>query len=325
MEYRQLGRAGIRVSAVGLGTNDLWGSRVYQETVSQILWAALDQGINYVDTTNLYGTWYHSTPLVEEALGRALEGIRHRIVLGIKGGNATGETPNDWGASRGHLIREVEASLRFLRTDYVDLYQIHRFDETTPMEETMRTLDDLVCSGKVRYVGVSHWAAWQICRCNDLAERYGWAPFVTTQAYYNLLERQAAQELIPFCREMRVGLLPYFPLANGLLTRRYSPGAPPPLDSHVAAFARTHPYLARYATPEGYAVLQRLIAWAKARGHTLADLAIAWLLAEPATSCVIMRVSTPEQIRANAQAVGWRLSAEELAEIESLLEDRGQA
>lgn len=183
----------------------------------------------------------------------------------------------------------------------------------------MRALDDLVRAGKVRYIGASNYAAWQICRCNDLAERYGWAPFVTTQAHYNLLEREAARELIPFCREMRVGLLPYFPLANGLLAGRYPPDAPPPADSRAAAFARTRRYLARYATPEGYATLQVLSAWAEERGHTLTELAIAWLLAEPAVSCVITGVSTPEQMVANAQAAGWQLTAQDLAEIETLL------
>ncbi len=325
MEYRQLGRAGIRVSAVGLGTGGQWGGRVDQAAASRIVWAALDQGVNYVDTADIYGTWYRGTSLAEEYLGQALEGIRHQVVLGTKGCSATGEGPNDWGASRGHLTRALEASLRRLRTDYVDLYQIHRFDETTPMEETMRALDDLVRAGKVRYLGASNYAAWQICRCNDLAERYGWAPFVTTQAHHNLLEREASRELIPFCREMRVGLLPYFPLANGLLAGRYPPGAPPPSDSRAVAFERTRRYLARYATPEGYATLQSLAAWAEARDHTLADLAVAWLLAEPTVSCVITGVSTPEQMTANAQAAAWRLTAEDLAEIELLLAGDGQA
>jgi aryl-alcohol dehydrogenase-like predicted oxidoreductase len=325
MEYRQLGGTGIRVSAVGLGTGGQWGGRVDQAAASRIIWAALDQGVTYVDTADIYGTWYRGTSLAEEYLGRALEGIRHRVVLGTKGCSATGEGPNDWGASRGHLLHALEASLRRLRTDYVDLYQIHRFDETTPMEETMRALDDMLSSGKVRYIGASNYAAWQICRCNDLAERYGWAPFVTTQAHYNLLEREAARELIPYCREMRVGLLPYFPLANGLLAGRYPPGAPPPPDSRAVAFERTRRYLERYATPEGYAVLQALSAWAEARGHTLADLAVAWLLAEPTVSCVITGVSTPEQMVANAQAAAWQLRAADLAEIETILHGSAQA
>lgn len=320
MQYRQLGRSGVRVSEVGLGTGGQWGGLVDQEAAIRIIWAALDQGVNYVDTADIYGTWYRGTSLSEEYVGNALEGIRHRVILGTKGYNPTGEDVNDWGASRHHLMRALEASLRRLRTDYVDLYQIHKFDETTPMEETMRTLDDMISAGKVRYIGASNYAAWQICRCNDLAERYGWASFITTQAHHNLLEREAEAELIPFCREMRVGLLPYFPLAAGLLAGRYEPSEPPPPDSRAAAFERTRRYLARYATPEGYAALQRLSAWADERGHTLAELAIAWLLAEPIVACVIVGASKPEQMTENAQAAEWRLSPDDLAEIERLLE-----
>ncbi len=319
MEYRQLGGAGIRVSAVGLGTGGQWGGRVDQRAAIEIVWAALDSGITYVDTADIYGTWYRGTSVAEEILGVALEGIRHRVVLGTNGCQATGEGPNDWGASRGHLMRALEASLRRLRTDYIDLYQIHRYDPTTAPEETMRALDDMVHSGKVRYVGASNYAAWQVCRCNDLAERYGWAPFVTTQAHYNLLEREAESELLPCCRAMRVGLLPYFPLANGLLAGRYPEGSTLPADSRAAVFDRTRRYLARYATPEGYATLRRLDAWAANRAHTLAELAIAWLLAHPEVPCVITGVSAAEQIRANAQAAEWHLAGEDLAELEALL------
>lgn len=319
MEQRQLGSAGIRVSTVGLGTGGQWGGRVDQQQAIEIVWAALNAGVTYIDTADIYGTWYRGTSVAEEILGVALEGIRHRVVLGTKGCQAIGEGPNDWGASRGHLMRALEASLRRLRTDYVDLYQIHRYDDTTAPDETMRALDDMVTSGKVRYVGASNYAAWQICRCNDIAERYGWAPFATTQAHYNLLEREAEAELLPYCREMRVGLLPYFPLANGLLAGRYPQGSEPPADSRAMAFDRTRRYLARYATPEGYATLGRLDGWAADHGHSLADLAIAWLLAHPEIPCVITGASAPEQIATNAAAAAWRLSAEELAEIESIL------
>ncbi len=320
MQQRQLGRAGIRVSEVGLGTGGQWGGRVDRPEASRIVWAALDAGITYIDTADIYGTWYRGTSASEEFLGDCLEGIRHRVVLGSKGCQATGPGPNDWGASRGHLMQALEGSLRRLRTDHIDLYQIHRYDLTTSPEETMRTLDDMVSSGKVRYVGASNYAAWQICHCNDLAQWHGWAPLVTTQAHYNLLEREAESELLPFCREMRVGLLPYFPLANGLLAGRYPEGSAPPAGSRAAAFDRTRRYLARYATAEGYAVLRRLDAWAGTRGHTLAELAIAWLLAHAEIPCVITGASTPDQITANARAAEWRLDAGQMAEIGALLE-----
>jgi aryl-alcohol dehydrogenase-like predicted oxidoreductase len=320
MEQRQLGGAGIRVSAVGLGTGGQWGGRVDGQAATEIVWAALNAGVTYIDTADIYGTWYRGTSVSEEILGAALEGIRQRVVLGTKGCQATGDGPNDWGASRKHLMGALEASLRRLRTDYVDLYQIHRYDQTTAPQETMRALDDMVTSGKVRYLGASNYAAWQICRCNDLADRHGWSPFITTQAHYNLLEREAEAELLPYCREMRVGLLPYFPLANGLLAGRYPEGSLTPADSRAAAFDRTRRYLARYATPEGYAALRRLDAWAGDHGHSLAELAIAWLLAHPEVPCVITGASAPEQITANAGAASWRLTSADLTEIEAQLD-----
>jgi len=325
MEYRNLGNSGVRVSAVSLGTGGQWGGRVDREAAKRIVRAALESGVNYIDTADIYGTWYRGTSLAEEFLGEALEGLRDDFVLGTKGCNATGDGPNDWGASRYHLMNALEASLRRLRTDHVDLYQIHRFDPTTPMEETMRTLEEMVRSGKVRYIGASQYQAWQICRCNDLAERYGWARFITTQAHYNLLERQVEQQLLPFCRAMNVGLFPFFGLAAGLLAGRYRPGAEFPADSRAAAFERTRRYLGRYATPENYAIIEKLTAFAQEHGHTLADLAIAWLLTEPVVASVITGASSAEQIVANARAASWKLSQEEVAEIRAILGDEEQS
>ena len=325
MEYRNLGGSGVKVSAVSLGTGGQWGGRVDPAAAKQIVAAALDNGINYIDTADIYGTWYEGRrSLAEEYLGGALKGLRDRVVLGSKGCQATGDGPNDWGASRYHLVNALEASLRRLGTDHVDLYQIHRFDPTTPMEETMRALDDMVRSGKVRYIGASQYQAWQIGHCNDLAERYGWTRFVSTQAHYNLLERQAEQELLPFCRAMKVGLLPYFALANGLLAGRYKLGEAPPTDSRAAAFERTRTYLATYATPHNFAILDQLTDWARQHGHTLADLAIAWLLFEPMVISVITGASSAEQIVANASAGSWKLSQAQAGEIRSILGDRPQ-
>ena len=322
MRYRSMGGTGVRISAVSLGTGGQWGGRVDRSMAARIVATALDHGINYIDTADIYGTWYEGRrPLAEEHLGAALQGLRDRVVLGTKGCQATGDGPNDWGASRYHLTNALEASLRRLRTDHVDLYQIHLYDAATPAEETMRALEDMVRSGKTRYVGASQYQAWQICRCNDLAERYGWARFVTTQAHYNLLEREAERELLPFCRAMDVGLFPYFALANGLLAGRYEQGAPPPPDSRAAAFERTRRYLDTYATPANYAILGRLTAFAEQRDHTLADLSIAWLLAEPAVASVITGASSPQQIAANAQAASWELDEAELAHVRAILEE----
>lgn len=322
MEYRTLGGSGVRVSAVSLGTGGQWGGRVDQKAAKRIVSAALDHGINYIDTANIYGTWYEGRrSLAEEYLGAALEGLRDRIVLGTKGCQATGDGPNERGASRYNLMNALDASLRRLRTDHVDLYRVHIYDLATPMEETMRALDDMVRSGKVRYIGASQYQAWQICRCNDLAERYGWARFVTTQAQYNLLERRVEEELLPFCRAMDVGLLPYFCLANGLLAGRYPQGVPAPPDSRAAAFERTRRYLSRYATPENYALIDRLSAFTRSRGRTLADLAIAWLLAELAVASVLTGASSEDQISANARAASWKLNSDEVAQIRGILGD----
>lgn len=322
MQYRKLGRSGVRVSAVGLGTGGQWGGRVDKSMARQIVQAALESGVNYIDTADIYGIWYRGTSLAEEILGEALTGLRDKFVLGTKGYNATGDGPNDWGASRYHLMNALEASLRRLRTDHVDLYQIHRFDPETPIEETMRALDDMVRSGKVRYLGASNYAAWQICRCNDLAQLHGWTRFITTQEHYNLLERGAERELIPYCRSMQVGLLPYFPLANGLLAGRYEPSGGYPADSRAAAFERTRRYLGRYATAEGYAVIEQLATFAEARGRTLADLAIAWLLTEPSTATVITGVSSVGHMIANAKAADWVLTGAEVGEIRALLDGK---
>jgi aryl-alcohol dehydrogenase-like predicted oxidoreductase len=312
MEYRNLGGSGVRVSAVSLGTAGQWGGRIDQEAAKRIVTAALDNGINYIDTADVYGTEHDGRSLAEEYLGTALKGLRDRVVLGTKGCQAIGDGPHDWGASRYHLMDALDASLRRLRTDHVDLYQIHQSDPTTPMEETMRTLEDMVRSGKVRYIGASQYPAWQICRCNDLAERYGWACFVSTQAHYNLLERAAEKELLPFCRAMNVGLLPYFPLAIGLP------------DSRAAAFEWTRHYLDEYGTPENFAILDKLTEFARQRGHTLADLAIAWLLSEPAVASVMTGASKVEHIVANARAASWRLSQDEVVEVRRILEDENR-
>ncbi len=315
-----MGTTGVRISAVSLGTGGQWGGRVDQDAAVRIVATALDHGINYIDTADIYGTWYEGRrSLAEEYVGVALQGLRDRFVLGTKGCQATGDGPNDWGASRYHLMDALEASLRRLRTDHVDLYQIHLYDPSTPPEETMRALEDMVRSGKARYVGASQYLAWQICRCNDLAERYGWSQFVTAQAHYNLLERGVERELLPYCRAMNVGLFPYFALANGLLAGRYVQGAPPPPDSRAAAFERTRRYLDAYATPGNYAMMARLTTFAEQRGHTLANLAIAWLLTEPAVATVITGASRPEQIAANARAASWQLDAAELTQVRAIL------
>ncbi|MHB1134435.1 MAG: aldo/keto reductase [Chloroflexota bacterium] len=320
MRYRNLGRSGLRVSEVSLGTGGQFGL-LGQEATAAIVGAALESGINYFDTANIYPVTEPPPggALAEKMLGLALQGHRHEVVVGTKGMQPTGPGVNERGASRYNLLNALEASLRRLRTDHVDLYQIHLFDPETPLEETMRTLDDMVCSGKVRYLGASQYQAWQLCRCNDLAEHYGWERFVSTQAHYHLLEREVERELLPFCRQMGVGLLPYFAMASGLFGRRYRPDQAPEPGSRAAFFARARDYQQHYGTPANLAILERLRAFAEKRGHTLPELAVAWLLAETAVATVPVGASKPEHVTANARAADWQLSPDDLAAIRALL------
>jgi aryl-alcohol dehydrogenase-like predicted oxidoreductase len=309
VEYRQLGTSGVRVSAIGLGTNQ-FGGKVDQARVNEIVAAALDQGVNFIDTADVY-----QGGRSEETLGVALKGRWPQVVLGTKVHGNTGEGPNDRGTSRYHIINGVEASLRRLQSDHIDLYQIHRWDATTPVDETLRTLDDLVRSGKVRYVGASNFAAWQLARSNLLAEVRGWAPFVTIQPHYHMLERSIEQELVPYCNAYHVGILPYFPLAGGFLTGKYRRDQAAPAGSR----GENSPYVKGYMTDVNYAKVERLAAWAEQRDHTMGELAHAWLLAQPQVSSVISGATSVEQVGSNAKAAGWRLTAEELAEVNGAL------
>lgn len=312
MEYRSLGRSGVKASAVGLGGNQ-FGGKVDGAGTARIVHAAMDLGVNFIDTADVY-----SRGRSEEVLGAALTDRWDGVVLATKVRSPMGDGPNDRGASRYHIMEGVDASLRRLRADHIDLLQIHAWDAETPIEETMRALDDLVSGGKVRYVGASNYLAWQLCRSNDVAEFRGWAPFVSVQPHYHMLERSIEAELVPYCREFGVGILPYFPLAGGFLTGKYREGTPPPEGSR----GESNPYVQGYFTPENFARVTTLGAWAEARGHTMAELATAWLLAQPRISSVIAGVTSPEQVEANVAAAAWRLSPEEEAEVRAVLEGR---
>ncbi|MBI4769938.1 MAG: aldo/keto reductase [Chloroflexi bacterium] len=311
MEYRTLGRAGVKVSVVGVGCNR-FGSKVDLEGTKATVQRALDLGINFFDTADVYG----NKGLSEEYLGQALAGQWERVVLASKFRASMGEGPNDVGASRYHIQDAVEASLRRLRTDHIDLYQIHEWDESTPLEETLRALDDLVRAGKVRYIGASNFAAWQLCRANDLAEMHGRERFVTIQPEYHLLERQIERELLPYCRYAGVGVIPYFPLAGGFLTGKYRHGQPAPPGSR----GESSRYVQGYFTEANFNLLERLEAFAESHGRTLVELAIAWLFNQPQVCSVICGATTPEQVAANAGAAGWELSADELAQMRGWLE-----
>ena len=302
MRYRNLGRSGLKVSFVGLGTNR-FGSKCDLDTTTRILRTALDLGINFIDTADVY-----AETRSEQFIGEAIRDRRDRFVIATKVFNPTGSGPNDRGASRVHIMQAVEASLRRLQTNYIDLYQIHNWDDETPIDETLRALDDLIRAGKVRYLGASNFAAWQVCRANDVAETHGWTPFVSIQPEYHMLERAIEAELVPYCTAFNVGILPYFPLAGGFLTGKYKRGQPAPPGSR----GESSPYVQKYMTDANYTMVERLTQFAEARGHTMSELAVAWLLAQPQIASVISGATTPGQVVENAKAVEWTLSADEL-------------
>lgn len=309
MEYRQLGNSGVRVSVIGMGTNR-FGNVVDQETVQSVLSLAQELGINFIDTADVYAGGRS-----EETLGHALQGRRDRFVLATKVFHKTGDGPNDYGVSRYHIMHGVEASLRRLQTDHIDLYQMHRWDDTTPIAETMRALDDLIRSGKVRYVGASAYAAWQLAEANLLADLRGWSAFVTIQSHYHMLEREVEKEVLPYCRTHNVGFIPYFPLAGGFLTGKYRRGEGAPAGSR----GESSEYVQRYMTEANYTIVEKLTAWAEERGHTMGELAHAWLLAQPRVCSVISGLTKLEQLQANAKAGEWGLTAVEAAEINEIL------
>jgi aryl-alcohol dehydrogenase-like predicted oxidoreductase len=309
MEYRQLGKSGLRVSAIGLGTNQ-FGGKVDQAGVSAIIDTALDLGINLIDTADTY-----TKGRSEETLGVALQKRWDRVVLATKVYNATGDGPNDYGASRYHIVNGVEACLRRLNTDHIDLLQMHRYDATAPIEETLRALDDLIRSGKVRYIGASNYAGWQLAEANTLAELRGWLAFVSVQNHYHMLERDLEREVLPYCRARRVGILPFFPLAGGFLTGKYRRGEPAPKGSR----GESSTYVQQYMSDANYDKVEKLAAWAQSHDHSMVELAHAWLLGHSEVSSVISGVTGVEQLRANAASAGWRLSATEMDEIGTVL------
>ena len=313
MQYRQMGKSGVRVSIVGLGTNRFGYERMPQEEVNRVIDAAVDLGINFLDSADVY-TGGRS----EETIGVALKTRRNKFVIATKYYNKTGEGPNDWGASRSHLYDAVDASLRRLQTDHIDLYYVHNFDHATPIEEMLRGLDDLVRAGKVRYIGASNFLAWQIARSNLLADVHGWSPFVVSQNHYHMLERGVENEILSFCHSQSVGLIPYFPLAGGFLTGKYPQGQPAPAGSR----GETSPYVQQYMTPANYAILEQLGKWAEQRGHTTGDLAQAWLLAHPEVSSVISGATRLEQVQQNVKAADWELSADDVKEVNQILQAR---
>lgn len=315
MEYRRLGKAGVRVSVIGIGTNRFGTEKLPQEEVNKVIDKAIDLGINFLDSANTY-TGGRS----EETLGKALKGRWDKFVVATKFYLPVGQGPNERGASRYHMMQALETSLRRLQNDYIDLYYVHRWDAETPIEETLRALDDVVRMGKVRYVGCSDFASWQLAHANLLAEVRGWSSFVVIQSHYHMLERQVEREVLPYCQAHQVGFVPYFPLAGGFLTGKYVRGQPAPAGSR----GETSSYVQQYMTEANYAKIEQLTTWAKARGRGLNELAQAWLLAQPQVCSVISGATSLEHVLSNVKAASWRLTGEEVAEINAILDSKEQ-
>ncbi|MFC9710766.1 aldo/keto reductase [Paenibacillus sp. NPDC056933] len=308
MEYRRLGNSGLRVSALGLGTN-AFGKRADEAASTRIIHAALDQGINFIDTANIYAGTES-----ERIIGQALTGRRENAVLATKAGLPRHDSPHGRGSSRYHLQQELEHSLRRLQTDYVDLYQIHTFDPHTPLDETLRTLDDMVTSGKVRYIGASNYAAWELMKALGTSELKRYVRYISTQTSYSLADRTPELELIPMCLDQGVGIIPYFPLAGGILTGKYNGEAGIPSGSRAV----TDPAFNRFLLERNINLGEQVSQKAAEFGCSPSVLSLAWLLARPAVSTVIVGATRPEQLEHNLASLDMKLTKDMIAELDQL-------
>jgi len=308
MQYRRLGNSGLKVSVVGLGCNN-FGRRLDRDGAIRVVHACIDAGITLFDTADAYGAGDS-----ERYLGAAISGRRDRVIVATKFASEMGDGPYDRGGSRLYIRRAVEASLRRLDTDYIDLYQMHWFDPDAPTEETLSTLDDLVHEGKVRYIGSSNFTGWQIADADWIARVNHWVPFVSAQNRYSLLDRAVEREVIPACRRFGVGMIPYSPLAGGMLTGKYRRGQEPPAGTRLAG----NPRADRFLNDRNFDTVEALERFAADRGLTLLQVAIGGLAAQPQVASVIAGAMTPEQVMANVEAGSWEPSPEDLAEIDRL-------
>ena len=313
MRYRHLGNSGLEVSETGLGANSFGepGRRDYAESRA-IVHAAIDHGINFIDTSNVY-----AQGVSEEYIGRALEGHRHEMLIGTKFGSMRNYGPNSFGGGRKFAMDSIEDSLKRLRTDYIDLYMIHRPDPRLPIQETLRAMDDIVRQGKALYIGVCNFEAWRMvdavwtCKANRMT------PIISSQFEYSMLHRSAEAEMLPACRQHGVGVMPYLPLAAGFLTGKVDVSGKAPSGTRLALDSNQSN---RWITDSNLRTVTALKDWAQERDKTLVDLAFAWLLADTIVGTVIAGASSPEQIAQNAAASNWQLSQDERDEVTAILD-----
>ena len=314
MELRNLGRSGLRVSLVGLGCNN-FGGRIDMAATRATVDKAIESGITLFDTADTYGNRGGNKGDSERALGDVLGERRKQIVLATKFCMPMDEAKGLRGASRRYIMSAIEASLKRLRTDWIDLYQLHRPDPDTPIEETLRALDDLVRAGKVRHIGCSNLPAAEMIEAHALVQRRDLTAFITCQDEYSLLARAIERDVIPAAKAQGMSVLPYFPLASGLLTGKYKHGAPPPPGTRLAKLPQ---HASDFMTERNWRIVGALEAFVACRGRSMLELAFSWLLREPAVASVIAGATSPAQLEQNIRAAGWTLSAAELAEIDRI-------
>ncbi len=312
MQTRQIGKTPLKVSTVGLGCNN-FGLRMDVDAAQPVIHRALDLGITFFDTADVYGNPAQKGGS-ETALGKYLGARRKDIVIATKFGSPMDSSGKMQGASRRYMMSAVEASLKRLNTDWIDIYQLHRFDETTPLEETLRAFDDLIRQGKIRYAGISSVSGWRLADLQWTARQLGSHSLTTCEVEYSLLARDPERELIPAMKAHDAVLLPYYPLASGLLTGKYQRNASTP-GTRLANDAR---YQAMFMTDANWTRIEKLTVFCQQRGRTLLELAFSWLAAQPIVACVIAGATRPEQLEANVKATDWALSTDELREIDRI-------
>lgn len=320
MEYRQLGGSGLHVPVLSFGTATFggageffkaWGNTQLDEA-KKLVHLCLEAGVNLFDTADVY-----SGGKAEEILGQALQGLRDKVLISTKATFKTGEGPNDYGSSRYHLVKSAEDSLRRLKTDHIDIYHMHGFDAVTPVEETLRALDDLISSGKVRYIAASNFSGWHLMKSLSVAERYGWSRYVGHQAYYSLLDREFEWELMPLGIDQKVSTIVWSPLASGQLGGKFRRGAPIPQDNRRSQGGSHGP---ETDFERLYTIVEALDEIAEETGKTVAQISLNWLLQRPTIANIVIGARNEDQLKQNLAAVGWNLTTDQVKKLDAASE-----
>ncbi|MCW3118337.1 MAG: aldo/keto reductase [Chitinophagaceae bacterium] len=320
MEHRQLGASGLRVPVLSFGTATFggsgdffkaWGTTQVEEATRMVN-LCVEAGVNFFDTANVY-----SQGLAEEILGKAIKGLRAKVLISTKATFKMGEGPNDYGSSRLHLIKSVEESLQRLNTDYIDIYHLHGFDGNTPVEETLKTLDNLIQSGKVRYIACSNFSGWHLMKSLSVSERYGWSKYIAHQAYYSLLDREFEWELMPLGVDQNIGTIVWSPLASGRLAGKYRRNQPLPKDNRVQQGGGHGPALNEELL---YKIIDALDETAAETGKSIAQVSLNWLLQRPTVANIIIGARNEEQLKQNLGAVGWNLTTDQVKKLDAASE-----